>query len=210
MPVGEFFTWWHTFRRPRIKPTCANAQVRRLAFFSFGPGAARFLFGKIEKKMGGALPPATWHSPGDHRSSLRPARTGASARPSPWPIPPSPPKESPSLLSLPPHRGSTRTCSNSSIYISICISIGVKILQNLAPFARQRASRQSPRSLRTGGFPGFSCCSLPQHSPAGRRPPPPKPAGRSTSGCSGAAPHSAPGCRRRRRPAAGPAGYPAA
>ena len=41
---------------PVHKPTCAHAQVRRLAFFSFGPSTARFLFGKIEKKMGGGLP----------------------------------------------------------------------------------------------------------------------------------------------------------
>ena len=47
----------HIFRTtPVFKQTCAHAQVLRPAFFSFGPGAARFLFGKIEKKMGGALP----------------------------------------------------------------------------------------------------------------------------------------------------------
>ena len=33
-----------------------GAGARLKAFFSFGPCTARFLFGKIEKKMGGALP----------------------------------------------------------------------------------------------------------------------------------------------------------
>ena len=34
----------------------AGAGARPKAFFSFGPCTARFLFGKTEKKMGGALP----------------------------------------------------------------------------------------------------------------------------------------------------------
>ena len=33
-----------------------GAGARQKAFFSFGPCTARFLFGKTEKKMGGALP----------------------------------------------------------------------------------------------------------------------------------------------------------
>ena len=40
-------------------PVSTEARMRRRApkaAFSFGPGAARFLFGKTEKKMGGALP----------------------------------------------------------------------------------------------------------------------------------------------------------
>lgn len=47
----------HTFRTaPVHKPTCAQVQVRRYAFFSFGPSTARFLFVKNKKKMGGGLP----------------------------------------------------------------------------------------------------------------------------------------------------------
>ena len=62
----------HIFRTtPVFKQTCAHAQVLRPAFFSFGPGAARFLFGKTEKKMGGALLPATWHSPTPERAHCR-------------------------------------------------------------------------------------------------------------------------------------------
>ena len=38
------------------KQTCTQVQILRQAFFSFGPCTARFLFGKTEKKMGGALP----------------------------------------------------------------------------------------------------------------------------------------------------------
>ena len=38
---------------------CADRPA--VAFFSFGPSTARFLFGKTEKKMGGALLPVTWH-----------------------------------------------------------------------------------------------------------------------------------------------------
>ena len=41
---------------PVLKPTCTCVHVRRLAFFSFGPSTARFLFGKTEKKMGGGIP----------------------------------------------------------------------------------------------------------------------------------------------------------
>ena len=50
---------------PVHKPTCAQAQVRRQAFFSFGPSTARFLFGKIEKKMGGGIPRRSPHPPSD-------------------------------------------------------------------------------------------------------------------------------------------------
>ena len=42
-----------------VDPVSTEARMRRRApkaAFSFGPGAARFLFGKTEKKMGGALP----------------------------------------------------------------------------------------------------------------------------------------------------------
>ena len=53
------------------KQTCTKVQVLRPASFSFGPGAARFLFGKIEKKMGGVLLPATWHSPTPERAHCR-------------------------------------------------------------------------------------------------------------------------------------------
>ena len=40
----------------RRQEVCACADRPAKAFFSFGPCTARFLFGKIEKKMGGALP----------------------------------------------------------------------------------------------------------------------------------------------------------
>ena len=41
---------------PRTATLHACAKLRPKAFFSFGPCTARFLFGKTEKKMGGALP----------------------------------------------------------------------------------------------------------------------------------------------------------
>ena len=41
---------------PRTARRRAGAEARLKAFFSFGPCTARFLFGKTEKKMGGALP----------------------------------------------------------------------------------------------------------------------------------------------------------
>ena len=41
---------------PRTARRHEGAGARQKAFFSFGPCTARFLFGKIEKKMGGALP----------------------------------------------------------------------------------------------------------------------------------------------------------
>ena len=40
----------------RRQEVCACADRPAEAFFSFGPCTARFLFGKTEKKMGGALP----------------------------------------------------------------------------------------------------------------------------------------------------------
>ena len=49
-------------RRYHLTPTpvqqlCTYVQsCAQKAFFSFGPCTARFLFGKTEKKMGGALP----------------------------------------------------------------------------------------------------------------------------------------------------------
>ncbi len=49
-------------RRHYLTPTpvqqlCTDVQsCDQKAFFSFGPCTARFLFGKTEKKMGGALP----------------------------------------------------------------------------------------------------------------------------------------------------------
>ena len=41
---------------PRTARRHEGAGARQKAFFSFGPCTARFLFGKTEKKMGGALP----------------------------------------------------------------------------------------------------------------------------------------------------------
>ena len=76
------------------------------AFFSFGPGAARFLFGKIEKKMGGALlrptphpPPWPWHpqrkrgasAPQERIFISPPAASPRQKSPSRWqPAPPAP------------------------------------------------------------------------------------------------------------------------
>ena len=45
---------------PRTARRHEGAGARPKAFFSFGPCTARFLFGKTEKKMGGALP--SWQS----------------------------------------------------------------------------------------------------------------------------------------------------
>ena len=41
---------------PRTARRHEGAGARQKAFFSFGPCTARFLFGKTDKKMGGALP----------------------------------------------------------------------------------------------------------------------------------------------------------
>ena len=53
--VPDFRKGVPTFPRRR-QEVCAGADRSAEAFFSFGPCTARFLFGKIEKKMGGALP----------------------------------------------------------------------------------------------------------------------------------------------------------
>ena len=53
--VPDFYTGQPTIPRRR-QEVCACADRPAEAFFSFGPCTARFLFGKTEKKMGGALP----------------------------------------------------------------------------------------------------------------------------------------------------------
>ena len=57
----------------RRQEVCAGADRPAEAAFSFGPGAARFLFNKIEKKMGGAsAQPSAWlHTP-SRRCDSRP------------------------------------------------------------------------------------------------------------------------------------------
>ena len=57
-PVGEpSQTRRHHLTPTPVQQLCTRgAKLRPKAFFSFGPCTARFLFGKTEKKMGGALP----------------------------------------------------------------------------------------------------------------------------------------------------------
>ena len=46
----------HRYADPRTATLHVCAKLRPKAVFSFGPCTARFLFHKMEKKMGGALP----------------------------------------------------------------------------------------------------------------------------------------------------------
>ena len=73
-------------------------------------------------------------------------------------------------------------------------------------------SIENPRPSGRGSlyFGDLRTAVHPPCSPAGPRLPALWPACRSKPDCSEAAPRSAPGCRRRWRPAGGPAGYPAA
>ena len=76
VPEGQAKSEQAPIRRPPYSNFARTCKVATKAVFSFGPCTARFLFGKTEKKMGGALPSYqhSCHPPAKRLALCGPAR----------------------------------------------------------------------------------------------------------------------------------------